>query len=59
MKVKKRSRRKIREVQRMIQELPTTPDVLTYVRIHQSLQELYFQGKYELVCDICDALLSR
>ena len=59
MKLKKISRKRIREVQKMIQELPTTPKIFTYVRIYQSLQELHFQGKYELANSICDALLNR
>lgn len=58
MKMKKRSRNKIREVQKMIQDLPMTAEMLPYVSIYQSLQELHFRGKYELVDSLCNALLN-
>lgn len=59
MKLKKESKKKIGEVQNIIQELPITPKTLTYVKIYQSLQELYFQGEYELADRLSDALLNR
>lgn len=58
MKLKKRSRKKIREVREIIQDLPMTAEMLPYISIYQSLQELYFQGEYEIVDNLCDALLN-
>lgn len=38
----------------IIRPIPVTPTSFTYVSLFQALQELHFQGEYDLVIDICD-----
>ena len=59
MKTKKIARKKIREVENMLQNLPVTPQTYTLVKMYQVLEELHFQKDYALVCSICDALLNK
>ncbi len=59
MKTKKIARKKIREVENMLQNLPVTPQTYTLVKMYQVLEELHFQKDYDLVCSICDALLNK
>ena len=39
----------------IIRPTPVTPMSFTYVSLFQALQELHFQGEYDLVIGICDA----
>ena len=39
----------------IIRPTPVTPTSFTYVSLFQALQELHFQGEYDLVIGICDA----
>lgn len=51
------SREKIREIEKMVSDLPMTPDISTYVGLCQVLQELHFLERYDLVIRICNAWL--
>lgn len=59
MTIKKVAKKNIRKVEKAIQNLPATPNNITYIRLYQSLQELYFQEEYRLVIDICSALMKK
>lgn len=37
-----------------IRPIPVTPTSFTYVSLFQALQEICFQGEYDLVIGICD-----
>lgn len=52
------SKKMIKEFGKEIRELPATPEILTYGKLYQALQELHFQGRYDLVKKICSALMD-
>lgn len=56
--LKKKSKKKIRKVLTCFQNLPAEVQVFTYVTLYHTLEELHFQKKYEVVSNVCDALLS-
>lgn len=56
--IKKISKKKIQKVERVFRNLLAEPQVHTYMMIYQALEELYFQGKYNLVVQICNVLLE-
>lgn len=49
----------IRKAEKAIQNLPVTPQVHTYVKMYQVLEELHFQGEYKLASEICNVLLKN
>lgn len=53
--LKEESKKKIREIEKKIQDLPMIPTTFTYIKVYQALQELHFHEKYEIVNRICDA----
>lgn len=57
--LKKKSEKKIRKVEKLIRNIPVTPQTFTQAQLYQTLQELQFQGQYDLVCKICNALLDK
>ncbi len=57
-KLKKVSKKKIRRVEKVMQSLFIEPHAHTYINMYLALQELQFQGKYELVIQICDVLIK-
>ena len=56
--LKKASKKKIRKVEKMVQNLPVSPQTFVYLDIYEAAIQLYFQNKYNTVCKICDALLN-
>ena len=58
MKKSKKAEKKLQKVDRKFRNLLLLPDAFTYIKLYQSLQELYFQKKYKLVIDTCDAILE-
>lgn len=58
-KLRKESRKKIRETGKMFRSLPAIAESSTYVKLYQVLQELHFLEDYELVNQICDALQNK
>lgn len=58
MTQKKVSKKKIRKVEKKIQNLPATPQTFLYMGLYRLLTELHYQGDYILVSQICDAVLN-
>lgn len=58
MKKSKKVEKKLRKVDRKFRSLPLLPDSFVYIKLYQSLQELYAQRQYKLVTDICNAILK-
>lgn len=57
MKLKKESKQRIKEIDKMIRNLHAEPEIFSYVKLYQALQELHFWRRYKLVCMVCDAIL--
>ena len=53
------SRNRIRKVEEMLKTLPVTPDTYSYIKMYQVIQELHYQGKYQLTCKLCNVLLNN
>ena len=58
-KNRKQAEKLIRKTEKRVCKLSATPDALTYVTLYQVLQELHFQGRYNLVKKICRALMDE
>lgn len=58
-KNRKKAEKLIRETEKRVRKLSAIPDALTYVKLYQVLQELHFQGRYNLVKKICRALMDE
>lgn len=56
--IRKQARRKIKEVNGALEKFNTKPQTFTYVTLYHTLEELYFQKKYNLASSICDAILD-
>lgn len=56
--IKKVSKKKIHRVERVFRNLLVEPQSHTYMTMYQVLEELHFQGKYNLVVQMCDVLLK-
>ncbi len=57
-KIKKVAKKKIQRVERVFRNLLVEPQSHTYMTMYQVLEELHFQGKYNLVVQMCDVLLK-
>ena len=58
MKLKKKSKNRIKKIGKMIRNLHAEPEIFTYVKLYQALQELHFHAEYRLVCRVCSAILE-
>lgn len=57
--IEEKSKEKIREFEKdFLSKLSVYPRTYTYIKLYHILQELYFQGKYELVINICNLVLD-
>lgn len=56
--IKKVSKKKIHRVEQVFRNLLVEPQAHTYMTMYQVLEELHFQGKYNLVVQMCDVLLK-
>lgn len=52
------SEQKIRELGKEFSKLPITPNTYTYINLYNTLQQFHFQGKYQIVIDICNLILE-
>lgn len=43
----------------MLRTFHAEPNVFVYMNLYQAMQGLYFQGKYDCVSKLCDALLTE
>lgn len=58
-KLRKKSRKKIREIGKLFRNLPAISESATYMKLYQVLQELHFLEDYKLANLICDALRKK
>lgn len=57
--IKRAAEKKIRKAEKVIRTLPVSPQVFTYVKLYQVMQELHFQGNYKWVLRLCDIVLEE
>ncbi len=56
---KKKCKKMLRKVEKRFGNFTVRVATQTYVSLYQNLMELYFQKKYDLVADICEAILKN
>lgn len=59
MSIKKKSRKKLRDYEKMVRCINVTPSSTVYTDIYHSLQALHVQGEYELVIALCNAAITN
>lgn len=55
---RKLSAKKIQKAEKSIRRLKVTPQAFSYVNLYHDLIVLHFQGEYDLVSKMCDALME-
>lgn len=46
----------IEEARQLINKIPVTPELTTYLKLYEVLQELHFQGNYDVAIELVEAL---
>lgn len=59
MSIKKKSKKKIRDYEKLVRRIPVSPASTVYTDMYHSLQALYVQGEYELVIALCNAAITN
>lgn len=59
MSIKKKSKKKIRDYEKLVRRIPASPASTVYMDMYHSLQVLHLQGEYELVIALCNAAITN